>query len=565
MSRAVSRWCAGSLLLTYLGLLLGNVCVHSQTGYEAMHLASGIIAWRTGCFEAYRVNPPLVRMIAALPAVLVYSEAELPLVEDRAALRSELSLGEQLAERLGRRVDDVVIWGRLACLPFALLGAVACWRWARAIAGEAAGLAALALWCISPGVLTFGAVTVTDGPAAACTVLAGWAFYTWLVHGEAYRAWWAGLALGLALLTKFTCMVLIPVFGALWVLQRWQCRRAAPPQKCGARFGHLVLLLAIALLVVHTIYGFEGTFRPLGRYAFTSLRLGAPRLGTLVAATGNRFEGTPLGWVPVPLPSLFVEGIDLQWRDMDTPRRCYIAGRWLPEGVWYWYLYGLAVKAPLGHWAFALLAGVCALGAWREQLRAARLCAPAIALAVLVLVSSETNMCEYLRYVLPAAGPFFVWAASSVCRHGPYIKLRWGAAAACIVSSAASVLWYYPHTLAYFNELAGGPMGGPHHLSGQNIAWGQDGFYFEQWLKEHPDARPLYTYLLGPRLPTEPWAQGVREMPQGTLPAGWYAVNATELFSKSTPYRELRRARQVGRAGYSIYIYYLSPAPQRAD
>ena len=75
MSRVASRWCALALLAGHLALVVGNIWVHSDTLYESMHLASGIVAWRTGRLDAYRVNPPLVRMLAALPATPAYSEA----------------------------------------------------------------------------------------------------------------------------------------------------------------------------------------------------------------------------------------------------------------------------------------------------------------------------------------------------------------------------------------------------------------------------------------------------------------------------------------------------------
>jgi hypothetical protein len=48
--------------------------------------------------------------------------------------------------------------------------------------------------------------------------------------------------------------------------------------------------------------------------------------------------------------------------------------------------------------------------------------------------------------------------------------------------SVGSSLWYYPHSLSYFNELVGGPMGGPKHLLDSNIDWGQDLFYLKDWL-----------------------------------------------------------------------------------
>jgi hypothetical protein len=45
----------------------------------------------------------------------------------------------------------------------------------------------------------------------------------------------------------------------------------------------------------------------------------------------------------------------------------------------------------------------------------------------------------------------------------------------------ASSLWIYPHSLAYFNELVGGPLYGSEHLLGSNLDWGQDLRYLLTW------------------------------------------------------------------------------------
>jgi len=43
-----------------------------------------------------------------------------------------------------------------------------------------------------------------------------------------------------------------------------------------------------------------------------------------------------------------------------------------------------------------------------------------------------------------------------------------------LLATMASSLRVYPHQLAYFNELAGGPENGWRHLLGSNFDWGQD-------------------------------------------------------------------------------------------
>ena len=52
--------------------------------------------------------------------------------------------------------------------------------------------------------------------------------------------------------------------------------------------------------------------------------------------------------------------------------------------------------------------------------------------------------------------------------------------------SIASSLWISPHSLAYFNEIAGGPTGGPRYLLGSNVDWGQDLLFLKRWIANHP-------------------------------------------------------------------------------
>ncbi len=46
--------------------------------------------------------------------------------------------------------------------------------------------------------------------------------------------------------------------------------------------------------------------------------------------------------------------------------------------------------------------------------------------------------------------------------------------ALALTANVASTLATYPHTLSYFNEIAGGPLAGPTHLLDANADWAQD-------------------------------------------------------------------------------------------
>ena len=55
----------------------------------------------------------------------------------------------------------------------------------------------------------------------------------------------------------------------------------------------------------------------------------------------------------------------------------------------------------------------------------------------------------------------------------------------------------------HFNELVGGPKGGPNHLVDSNVDWGVDLLFLKKWLDEHPEASPLglaYFGMFDPRV-----------------------------------------------------------------
>lgn len=61
---------------------------------------------------------------------------------------------------------------------------------------------------------------------------------------------------------------------------------------------------------------------------------------------------------------------------------------------------------------------------------------------------------------------------------------------AALAGNMASVLRVHPHTLSYFNELAGGPDKEGEHLLCSNIDQGRDLLFLKRWLEEHPQAQP---------------------------------------------------------------------------
>ena len=64
------RILVGVILLAHFGLLSHTITTYSPTIDEISHLPAGLSHWRFGRFDLYRVNPPLVEGVAAVPLLL---------------------------------------------------------------------------------------------------------------------------------------------------------------------------------------------------------------------------------------------------------------------------------------------------------------------------------------------------------------------------------------------------------------------------------------------------------------------------------------------------------------
>ncbi len=172
----------------------------------------------------------------------------------------------------------------------------------------------------------------------------------------------------------------------------------------------MAAILALSVYLINVGYGFEGTFDRLGDLPFTSAALSDEVDSPGDVPRVNRFSGAWLGSLPLPLPRNYVLGIDVQRRDFENKCWSYLAGEWRFGGWWYYYLYALAIKVPLGTWALlAMATGASVLArsyspSWGNEII---LLTPAA--VVLALVSSQTGFNHHMRYVLPIFPFVFIW------------------------------------------------------------------------------------------------------------------------------------------------------------
>ncbi len=570
-----------ALLLSIQALLVGWICWRaSPNKTEVAHMAAAVYFWHTHCFDVFNVNPPLTRMVTSVPVAVLHPRFDWDSYSAQPQDRCEWALGlDFIAANDCKKIRWCFTLARWSLISLLLLGGYSGYRLSREAFGDSSALVFLMLWTFSPFLLAWGATICPGAVAAALGLVAVYLFRGWLRHPSWKRAIVAGVSLGLLPLSKTTWILAFGIWPLMWCiwalpnfLERTQDRpRSRPPLR------QLVVALLVGLYTLNMGYLFDGTCRPLGKYVFISQTLRGPEVAEdrwSLPAAGNRFTGTCLGKIPVPLPASFVEGIDTQRRDFELGLPSYLCNDWAGHGWWHYYLYSLAVKMPLGTWCLVLLAVLVTLSrpscnaSWRDEMV---LLFPFV--VVFIVVSSQTGFSANSRYVLPVLPMLFVWISKvgRLFESGRYLLST--LATLSLAWMIASSLWIYPHCLSYFNELAGGPWNGPRHLLESNLDWGQELYRLEDWYENHPHSRPLCMArstkyplkvteieLAGSPPPGPDYFDSIEEVHVEVIgpQPGWHVLSVNEIFEESGQWRYFLEFKPVATVAYAIRIYYIA-------
>src|SRR6185436_14039908 len=300
MTRPRSVTAAAVLLLAAFAVL----CAHglrrdSPTVDEFAHLPAGYWTLKTARFDLFPLNPPLVKVLSALPVLALD-----PAVDTASPVENTgwfpWVFGTGFMERNRPIYDRIFLVGRLPVVALGLLLGLLAFLWARELYGDEAGLVALFFLAFCPSLIAHAHLATTDVGFAAFAVLALWTFHRFMQRPAPARLAACGVALGLAQLAKMSALLLYPIFILLALLSYSPLPLRGGGARGGgaaARIGGLAAIFLISLLALDAGYLFQGVGSALGSYRFESRALRA------VAAV------LP-GALPVPLPPAYLEGLD---------------------------------------------------------------------------------------------------------------------------------------------------------------------------------------------------------------------------------------------------------------
>jgi 4-amino-4-deoxy-L-arabinose transferase-like glycosyltransferase len=412
--------------------------------------------------------------------------------------------------------------------------------WTRRWFGPVAGLVALSLYCLDPNLTAHGRYAKNDVAAAGTIFLAAACWTEYLISKSRRWLWVSGLALGLALATKFSALVLLPAYPLL----AWYARSR------DRDFQALKSLLVVALgaaMVIFCAYNFEFESLHHSGFAYSI----SSRLPSFLS--------------DLPLPaSGFLRGLNtLGHKEVQGQSMGYLLGELSDSGWWYFPFVVLAVKMPLGVILLTMI--TVGLALYKRvplalpSLRVAGMSLPVVLYFGASMITSQNAGIRHLLPLLPflymALGWF--WAKRLESRSA----LTVAALTICGVTLAAENISIYPHYLAFFNAASGGPNHGAEYLIDSNLDWGQDAKNLAQYLSDRRVQEPCVRYFGMAEL--DYYGIQARPVPQAATAQDVNAIDCMVAVSASFLYRPdgmfdgLRERQPDARIGYSIYVYDL--------
>ena len=460
----------GSLLLIQFCLGCYSAQKLTVTHDEFWHLPVGLLSWETGQFDYDRLNPPLIRTWSAIPLLFTSAQTGSPPHSSDPA-----DYGDAFIKANPKSYHHYYVLGRCSILFLSVVTGILLAVWARELFGASAACLAIFLWAMSPNLLANAALGTQDLAITGfflATVYCGWKF---ALNASWKWALLTGVILGLAQLTKYTAVLLVPILVIQWFILRYKNSEIKQdlPKIILARWG---VLLLISCFVLNAGYLFHETFQPISNYQFQSSELKI--LNQLPSLLQN---------LPLPIPRDYLMGFDLQRFIMQQSHPTYLDNQWELHGFRSYYFYALLYKLPHAVQFLFLLA----IYQWFKQRNQNNdlsvrtlgvLVTPAI---LLILIASFSNNQLGLRYILPIF-PFFFLLIAPLTKHLDFYQRKFFSYLVVVAILALPLsLRFAPDHLAYFNELSGGPDNGDLHLIDSNLDWGQDLYHLKEYLEEN--------------------------------------------------------------------------------
>ena len=596
---------AAALLALMAALMFTSAWDDTANSDDNVAMIAGYSYLRTQQFRLEPQNPPLIKSLGALP--LLFMELNEPWALRGWAQEDPDIVGREFLYHSGNDADTIFRAARLPMILFALGFGAVLFFWTRKHYGDSVSLLTLFFYSLSPTFIAHGRFVATDLGATAGFFVGLTAFLRFLKSPARKNILWAGLALGFALLTKFSTIALLPIYlllATIWVFigagrerqPLFELRGGAGEERIralalrlpsasqwrvlGATLARTAGILGVALVVIYTIYLHHVWSYP------PEMQRASAEYHRYIYSMGGTAKDIVIWASDKPLLQPWAEyflGLLVALKASRWGQPLFFFGQVHETGLRIYFPAAYLLKEPLALHLLTLVA----LGFlfWqmqrRDRTRGALtrwLATHFTEFAFLVMLTVywtaliRSNMNIGVRHLLPAFPFMFILISRQLVKlyeslHSLTASLTVRRTALAMLAmlltwQTVTVLRVHPSYLAYFNELAGGPRGGWRYLNDSNLDWGQDVKRLAQYVDEQ-GITGIHAETFGPPdLSYYLKKKYLGPVGCGKPPQGWVALSAMIYvgapWNRHCDYRNILPIETAkARIGHSIFVFYV--------
>ncbi|TXI34123.1 MAG: phospholipid carrier-dependent glycosyltransferase [Candidatus Moraniibacteriota bacterium] len=603
------------ILLTHFVLSLVVSSQESMTYDERAHIPAAYSYVRYGDMRLNPEHPPLIKDLSGL--FLLPLNLDFPIEADawQTGYNEQWLMGDMFIncsrpELACNDADTILFFSRLPIIILSVLLGLGLFWWTRELGGVLAGLIAVTLYAFDPNIIAHNHYVTTDLGSAGFIFLAFYGFVRFLKNPTPQTMLLAGVTLGLAQLTKFSALLVLPVFGLFVVLyaltqvtDSWR-NRFRSLWFYALRFTGVV---TVCFVLVWIGYAINTSGMPAIKVAeHADLFLSQPN-------TPARISHDAITWMthsPILLPMAeYLVGVAKVFSRVAAGNVHYYLGTVSVDAQKSYFPVVFLLKSTLPFLFLLLVTALYTFYRFRHALRDR-----ALGLGAFLAHSFHSRIVQYLsvffvlfytyisitgnltiglRHLFPIFPFLYLLVALALAnlykRHQsePVTHQLLGIMLGLVMFSVIAIpVISYPSYLSYFNVAAGGHTMGYHYVTDSNYDWGQDLKYLKMFVETQNNCKagtaPLGTdctlgtypaidslrvdyfggsdprYYLGDAF--IPWWGSKRP-----IETGWYAISTffyqESLYKTLAPgeenYAWLKEKTPLARAGDSFLIYYI--------
>lgn len=453
--------------------------IHSLTNDEVAHIPAGY-NYLKGDFRLNPEHPPLIKQLSAISLLFLNINPQYDdpyFINATESIDSEWQYGHNFL--FNNNADKIIFWARIPIILLALLLGFFVYKWSKELWGEKAGLFSLFLYTLSPTVLSQGILVNTDLGIATFMFISFYYFYKLLDKSTKKNLILSGVFFGLAMLSKFTALYMLPMYGVIYAIKSYKEKNWNIDL-----LKKLVIIGLIALLIINIGYGFnQQNFRGEEKEKFAST-LG--RINPILTTIAN-----PILKI-IPIPNTYMQGLNSVSKHSIGGHEAYLFGQRSRSGWLYYFIITFLFKTPL---AILALIALSIIYFKKTNLKTELTLVIPIILYFFFFMVNKINIGH--RHIMPIYPFIFVFLGRTILIEKKWMKQILLTA---IVWILLINIFTFPHHLSYFNELSLNQ--GHKILLDSNIDFGQDlkilknkikdeQIYLAYWGKDNPDYRNI--------------------------------------------------------------------------